>query len=83
MSEYPNSGAMFKNDKGDNPKRPDMTGSCEVDGVDYWISCWSKEAKSGKKFLSLSFKPKEEGDSKKPATPDTKPKAQDDDDLPF
>lgn len=62
MSEYPNSGALFKADakkKADNPKRPDYEGSAEVDGVDYWISAWIKEGKSGK-FMSLSFKPKEQ-----------------------
>lgn len=61
-NEYPNSGALFKADaakKAENPKRPDYEGSAEVDGVDYWISAWVKEGKSGK-FMSLSFKPKDE-----------------------
>jgi hypothetical protein len=61
-SEFPNSGALFKADaakKRDNPKRPDYEGSAEVDGVDYWISAWLKEGKSGK-FMSLAFKPKEQ-----------------------
>jgi hypothetical protein len=61
-SEFPNSGALFKADaakKRENPKRPDYEGSAEVDGVDYWISAWLKEGKSGK-FMSLAFKPKEQ-----------------------
>ena len=61
-SEYPNSGALFKADpakKAENPKRPDYEGNAEIDGVGYWISAWIKEGKSGK-FMSLSFKPKEE-----------------------
>ena len=58
MSEYPNSGAIFKNDKEGNPARPDYTGNAEVDGVDYWLSAWIKEGKKGK-FMSLSFKAKD------------------------
>jgi hypothetical protein len=61
-NDYPNSGALFKADpakKAENPKRPDYEGSAEVDGVDYWISAWIKEGKSGK-FMSLAFKPKDE-----------------------
>jgi hypothetical protein len=36
MADYDNrlSGALFKNDKGDNPKRPDYKGSYRDDDVD-------------------------------------------------
>ena len=37
-SKYDMSGVLFKNDKGDNPKRPDYRGSITVAGVDYNIS---------------------------------------------
>ena len=39
MADYDNNlrGVLFVNDKGDNPNRPDMTGSCEIDGVEYKI----------------------------------------------
>jgi hypothetical protein len=56
MAEYDNTnrGALFDNDKGDNPKRPDMTGSLNIEGTDYRLSVWKREAKSGRTFLSIS-----------------------------
>ena len=73
MSDYDNnmSGAIFKNDKGDNPARPDYRGQCEIDGREMWISAWIKEPKSGgDKFMSLSFQDKDE----KPKTQDNSDK---------
>ena len=70
MSEYDdsNSGALFKNDKGDNPKRPDYKGSLNVGGTEYWISSWLKTSKKGEKFMSLSVSAKDENKSPNPAT---------------
>ena len=55
------SGAMFKNDKGDNPQRPDYRGDIMLDGVMYEISGWIKPKPSNpaEKFMSLSGKPKQ------------------------
>jgi len=50
-----NSGALFKNDKGDNEKRPDYTGKARVDGTDYYISAWLNESSKGVKYFGLSF----------------------------
>jgi uncharacterized protein (DUF736 family) len=74
------SGTLFKNDKGDNPKRPDYQGEALVDGTLYKIAAWIKEGKTGKKFMSLSFEvPRSAAD-----VPDKRPPAPDDDsDLPF
>lgn len=60
MQQYDNTntGVMFVNDKGDNPKRPDRKGSLNVDGTDYWISGWVRE-KDGKPYLSLKVERKE------------------------
>lgn len=54
-------GALFKNDKGDNPARPDYRGDVMVGGVVYEISAWIKPlpSDSSKKFMSLSAKPKD------------------------
>lgn len=54
-----NRGALFRNDKGDNPKRPDYTGEINVEGTDYRLSAWLRESKAGKKYMSLSVQRKE------------------------
>ncbi len=68
MTEYDNtnSGALFKNDKGDNPNRPDYRGSLDVNGTDHWISAWLKTSKKGQKFMSLSVSVKEANKSPNP-----------------
>lgn len=45
---------IFRNDKGDNPKRPDYKGELKTpDGTHLNVSLWVREAKkSGMKFLS-------------------------------
>lgn len=62
MPEYDqtNSGAMFLEEDKEKPNWPDFSGSIDVEGVEYWISGWKKTSKkSGKKFISISIKPKE------------------------
>ena len=85
MAEYDNklSGALFKNDKGDNEKRPDYKGSfTDAEGREFWVSSWLKETKDGKKYLSLSMQPKEAKTTK--ATAQTvSATSSTDDDLPF
>jgi hypothetical protein len=55
------SGALFKNDKGDNPSRPDYRGDIMLGGVLYEVSGWIKPKPSNpqEKFMSLSGKPKQ------------------------
>lgn len=75
-------GIVSRNDrKGDNEKAPDIKGSCQILGVEYYISGWRKEKRDGSgSFYSLSFEPKET--AQKPAP--RKPAARDDDsDIPF
>lgn len=61
MTDYDNtnSGALFKNDKGDNPNRPDYTGELNVEGKEMRIAAWLKTSKAGNKFMSLSVSEKE------------------------
>jgi hypothetical protein len=55
-------GALFHNDKGDNPARPDYRGDLMVGGVVYELSGWIKPV-GEKRMLSLSAKPKEQRQS--------------------
>lgn len=82
MSDYDNTntGALFKNDKEGNEKRPDYKGTVDVEGVIYNVSSWIRTSKGGMKFMSLVLEKKEGGSAKKAA-----PKQQsiEDEDIPF
>lgn len=55
MTEYSNenTGVLFKNES-DNEKAPNYKGKINVDGKEYELAAWVREAKSGKgKFMSL------------------------------
>lgn len=85
MSDFDNTnrGALFRNDKQGNEKRPDYKGKVNVAGTDYRVSGWLRQSKDGQtKFLSLQVEPVEE--AAKPA-PKAKPVADDafDDDIGF
>ena len=61
MTEYDNrnTGIISKNDRKEKETHPDINGSLNVEGVDYWINGWLKKRKSdGGVFYSLSVKPK-------------------------
>jgi hypothetical protein len=52
-------GALFKNEDKQGDSQPDYKGQCEVDRVEYWVSAWINTSKSGQKYMSLSFQPKQ------------------------
>jgi hypothetical protein len=71
-----NKGALFRNDDKDpnDDKERDYSGTLDVEGTEYWISGWVRTSrKTGKKYLSLSVKPKVE----KPAESERKSPAED------
>ncbi len=76
-----NSGVLFKNET-DNEKAPMYKGKINVDGKEYELAAWLREAKSGKgKFLSLKV---QEPRKKEPNSVSKKVDFEDiDDDLPF
>src|SRR5690242_17501474 len=54
-----NSGSLFRNEKREKDTHPNATGTALIDGVEYYVSAWTKEGRKGK-FQSLSFKRKEQ-----------------------
>jgi hypothetical protein len=81
MPEFDNTnrGVLFKNDRKENDKHPDYTGSMNVDGIEHWLSAWIKEGKKGK-FMSLSLRPKDEPKAAPKRVVDTSDM---DDEIPF
>lgn len=62
MADFDNTnrGALFINDKKEpGDKKPDRTGSLNVDGVEYFIDGWIRKSQAGATFLSLSVKRKQ------------------------
>ena len=93
MSNYDNTnrGVLFKNDRKEKDNHPNMKGSINVEGVEYWVSAWTKEGQNGK-FISLSLTPKEQTQTAEqvaqkavpPQRQQAAPVVQDlDDDIPF
>ena len=54
--EKQNSGAIFKNDKKTAENQPNYRGKINVDGKEWEISLWVKEAQSGNKYFSAAIK---------------------------
>ena len=86
-------GTIRRNERKEKETHPDMTGSIRINGVDYWLSGWTKENERGK-YLSLSAKPKDanqlaslrdELNAKSPQAPARRASAADDldSDIPF
>jgi hypothetical protein len=73
-----NTFVLFKNDQGDNPKRPNYTGSANLDGIEFRLSGWIRESAKGK-FISGQVQLKEvQGETRsKPAVEGA------DEDVPF
>lgn len=55
-------GVLFDNERKEGDAHPDMKGSTEVDGIEYWVSAWwNKHAHRGD-YLKLKLTPKESDD---------------------
>lgn len=56
-----NRGTIAKNDRKEKDSHPDIAGSINVEGTDYWINGWLKtNSRDGSKFYSLTVKPKDQ-----------------------
>lgn len=84
MAEFDNRnrGSSFKNDKKTEEKHPDLSGSINIEGVEYWLSSWKKVSKAGTPFWSHSVRPKQET-TRQSSQPTAKAKTADFDDLDF
>lgn len=82
-----NSFVLFKNDRKEEDKHPDYTGTFTDDqGREYFCDAWIKDGKGGKKFMSGRVKLKTGGAQRQKAQPaPTPPSGQDaePDSIPF
>lgn len=63
MSNFDNTnkGIISKNERKETDSHPDIAGSINVDGKEYWLNGWKKTRSSdGAPFYSLAIKPKQE-----------------------
>lgn len=85
MSTYedrPNTGSLFKNEKKEKETQPDYTGYVVTEeGKRMRLAGWVKEAKTGKKYFSLSLSDYQDTTAGAPAQ--KAPAAVQEDDLPF
>lgn len=78
------SGSLFKNQKREKDTHPNLQGTALINGVEYWVSGWTKVRQDGDKWISLAFKVKEPLESKKPTPVKHTDKGMDiDSDIPF
>jgi len=72
-----NRGALWKNENKKTDKHPNLRGSAEINGVEYWVSGWTSSEGGKKPLVSLSFQLKEDKPAARSAT------VEDFEDLPF
>ena len=77
------SGSLFKNNKREKDTHPNATGTCMIDGVEYWVSAWTKYDKNENPWQSLAFKRKEDKPDVAPKGNKSKFSDDDADSIPF
>lgn len=76
-----NRGIISKNKRKESDRHPDIKGSINIEGVEYWLDGWQKTGSQGP-FYSLSAKRKEARQDA-PAASTSASYANLDDDIPF
>lgn len=74
MAQYDNTnrGTLGRNRKKEKDTHPDFKGQLNVEGKEYWLSGWTKEANDGSgKFFSLSVQPKDASQNRTVTKKDT------------
>jgi hypothetical protein len=58
MTQYDdtNRGQIWGNDKKEKDTQPDLKGSVNVDGKEYWVSAWKRKPDANPKAPALSFR---------------------------
>lgn len=78
-----NRGIISKNERKTEDRHPDIKGSINVEGREFWIDGWRKERNDGSgSFYSLSVKPKDAPPAA-PAKLAPKRAVADEDEIPF
>ena len=77
------SGSLFKNNKREKDTHPNATGTAMIDGVEYWVSAWTKYDKNENAWQSLAFKRKEDKPDVAPKGNKSKFSDDDADSIPF
>ena len=93
MPEYDNTNkfALFPVDERKSENHPTLSGTLNVDGVEYFIDGWTNVSKSGKKYINGKIKRKEKQQggrdepraSRKPASQTYDREPLTDDEIPF
>ena len=50
-----NKGAIWKNEDKQSDTHPDFKGSINIEGVEYWLSCWKRDPNGNPKAPALKF----------------------------
>lgn len=50
-----NRGAIWRNERKERESHPDLTGSLNVEGVEYWVSAWKRKPDANPNAPALSF----------------------------
>ena len=50
---------LFKNDKKESDKHPDLKGQGQVNGREYWLSAWKNVSQEGKGYIKISLELKD------------------------
>lgn len=79
-----NTGIISKNERKETETHPDIRGSINVEGREYWLDGWRKERNDGSgSFYSLRVKPKDAPAPKPASKPAPRRQDDDSDDIPF
>ena len=80
MTNKPNKGAIFKNDKKTAETHPDYKGGINVNGQEFDVALWLRESDKGVRYFSVNISEPYVA----PAQPERRPTGDSvDDDLPF